>query len=510
MSPTEQKLLAENVRLHEQVAELTQRLRWFEKQIFGQKSEKQPFNIPGQDSLFPLAPVIPAPLELPEQKPTVPRGTAKKIRPDDCVSDSGLRFGPQVPVIIIPVIAPELQGEHADNYSIIDTKITYKLAQRPESYVVLRYETPVVKCKTTAKIYSPAMPAGIFEGSIADVSLVSGMMIEKFLYHMPLYRQHQKIQQDGITLSRASPIKWVQSGIELLRPIVNALLANVIASQTLILDETPIKVGRDKSDIAKKGKMHQGQIWPIYGDQDEIVFTYASRRATEHLKNQLKDFKGTILTDGYSAYACYAQKAEGIVHAQCWVHVRRKFIEAANTAPDLASEVVALIGELYRLEAEIRKDGLIDEEKRQYRQEYCAPIVDAIFALGRNAILHSNLTPKHAMNKALNYMLTRESNLRVFLDDPAVAPDTNQIERQIRPIALGRKNWLFCWTEIGAEHVAIIQSLICTCKLHGIDPKVYLLDVLQRVSIHPASLVEELTPRKWKSLFAERPLGAIF
>jgi transposase len=509
MSPTEQKLLAENAQLRDQVAELVQRLRWFEKQIFGQKSEKQPFNIPGQESLFPNTPIAPA-IEPSKIVPAYQRGTAKKVRPDNCVSDSGLRFGPNVPVITIPVIAPELNGAHADNYCIIDTKITHKLAQRPESYVVLRYETPVVKCKKTAKINSPAMPAGIFEGSIADVSLVSGMLVEKFQYHMPLYRQHQRMQQDGITISRASLIKYVQSGIELLRPIVNAQLANVIASQTLILDETPIKVGRDKTDVAKKGKMHQGQIWPIYGDQDEIVFTYASRRATEHIKTQLKDFKGTILSDGYSAYACYAQQTEGIVHAQCWIHVRRKFIEAENTAPDLAPQVVALIGELYRLEAEIRKKGLIDEEKRLYRQKHCAPVVDAIFAWGKNAMTHPNLTPKHAMSKALNYMLTREASLRVFLDDAAVAPDTNQIERQIRPIALGRKNWLFCWTEIGAEHVAIIQSLICTCKLHDIDPKVYLLDVLQRVAIHPASRVEELTPRKWKSLFADQPLGVIF
>ena len=117
----------------------------------------------------------------------------------------------------------------------------------------------------------------------------------------------------------------------------------------------------------------------------------------------------------------------------------KKIHRSGEYGPDLAAHVVALIGELYRLEAEIRNNGLIDEEKRLYRQKHCAPVVDAIFAWGRNAIMHPNLTPKHAMSKALNYMLTREANLRVFLNDPAVAPDTNQIERQIRPIALGRK-----------------------------------------------------------------------
>lgn len=509
MPPIEEQLRAENARLTEQVAELSQRLRWLEKQIFGQKSEKRPVDIPGQESLFPSAP-LPTAIEPTQTVPAYQRGTAKKVRAEDCVSDSGLRFGPQVPVISIPVMAPELQGPNADDFTIIDTKFTYKLAQRPESYVVLRYETPVVKCKTTESVTSPAMPAGIFEGGIADVSLAVGMMVEKFLYHMPIYRQHQKMQQNGIVVSRASLNKWLLSGIALLRPIVDALMADVISSQTLILDETPIKVGREKGDSTKKGKMHLGQMWPIYGDQDEIVFTYASRRATEHIQTQLKNFKGTILTDGYAAYSRYVQKTQGVVHAQCWVHVRRKFIDAENTAPDLASQLITWMGELYRIEAEIRSKGLADDEKLNFRQAHSLPVVNAIFSWAKEILNHPMLTPKHPFRKALNYMLTREDNLRVFLSNSAVAPDTNQIERQIRSIALGRKNWLFCWSEIGAEHVAAIQSLICTCKLQGIDPKVYLLDVLQRISIHPASRVGELTPRRWKTLFADKPMGVIF
>jgi transposase len=135
--------------------------------------------------------------------------------------------------------------------------------------------------------------------------------------------------------------------------------------------------------------------------------------------------------------------------------------------------------------------------------------VDEVFAWLDEQCQRHDLTPKHPLTKAINYLQARETELRVFLSDPDVPMDTNHLEREIRPIPLGKKNWMFCWTELGAEHVGLIQSLISTCKLHDINPHTYLTDVLQRVSCHSASKVEELTPRVWKEKFADNPMRSV-
>ena len=234
------------------------------------------------------------------------------------------------------------------------------------------------------------------------------------------------------------------------------------------------------------------------------MFTYSDSRGRQQIEKIVKEqFSGTLVTDGYAAYARYVQKTEGITHAQCWIHARRKFAEADN------QEALDIIGRLYALEDRIREQNLSGEKKRDYRLTHSKPVVDKFFAWCREQCQRDDLTPKNLLTTALKYAMHREDALRVFLEDPEVPPDTNHLEREIRPIALGRRNWLFCWTELGAEHVGLIQSLISTCKLHDIHPYTYLIDVLQRISLHPASKVDELTPRVWKTLFAENPLRSV-
>ncbi len=345
-------------------------------------------------------------------------------------------------------------------------------------------------------INTTAMPPQVLDGCLADVSLLVGLLIDKFQYHLPLYRQHQRLAQAGITVSRASLMNWVKRSIELLRPIVEAQLAHVLQSRVLAMDETPIKASREQ-----KGKMKQGWFWPVYGEDHEVVFTWSDSRGRQHIEKLLKEqFKGTLVTDGYAAYARYVQHTEGVTHAQCWVHLRRKFVEADNT------EALGIIGRLYAIEDDIRQQKLWGEKKREYRLTHSKPVVDKFFAWCNAQCQRDDLTPKHPLTMGLKYAINREDALRVFLEDPEVPPDTNHLEREIRPIPLGRRNWLFCWTELGAEHVGLIQSLISTCKLHDIHPYTYLVDVLQRIGIHPASKAEELTPRLWKEKFADNPL----
>lgn len=161
---------------------------------------------------------------------------------------------------------------------------------------------------------------------------------------------------------------------------------------------------------------------------------------------------------------------------------------------------------MYAYEEKIREPSLPLEARRQYRQQHQKTIVDAFFQWCKEQLKRSDLTPKMPLSKALKYVLEREEGLRVFLEQPEIEVDTNHLERALRAIPMGRKAWLFCWTELGAKHVGIIQSLLATCKLHDVDPYTYLVDVLQLVSTHPASKVHELTPREWKARFETAPM----
>ena len=170
------------------------------------------------------------------------------------------------------------------------------------------------------------------------------------------------------------------------------------------------------------------------------------------------------------------------------------------------AEALALIGALYAAEKAIRKRRLEGPAKLALRRERGAPAVDAFFAWCGEQRRRTNLLPSNPFAQALAYAAEREPGLRAFLEDPAVSVDTNHLERGLRPVPMGRRNWLFAWTELGARRVGVVQSLLATCRLQDVDPHAYLVDVLQRVGRHPAKLAVELTPRVWKTLFADRPL----
>lgn len=488
-------------RLREENKSLKSRVDWFEKQFFGQKSEKRPVDNPHQPSLLGGEPE-PVPAEGETTQITYERGKAKKQRPEDCVNDSGLRFNDDVPVEVITVAPSELKGPDADQYEVIGTKTTFRLAQRPASYVVLQYDRPIVKRKEAEQPLPSPAPVNVLDRSIADVTLLVGLLVDKFQYHLPLYRQHQRITQAGITLSRATLTNLVKRAIDLLRPIVAAQLDNVLLSRILAMDETPIKAGK-----AGKGKLKQAWFWPLYGEQDEVVFTYSSSRGRQHIEQVLRQqFSGTLISDGYAAYARYAEQNAGVTHAQCWVHSRRQFLEAEAQEPKAVAEALDWIGRLYQIEIEIKERDLAGEKKHQARLEHSKPVVDAFFEWCEDQLRRPDLLPKDPFTKALGYVISREHALRVFLEDPDVPMDTNHLERALRPIPMGRKAWLFCWTELGAEHVGIIQSLITTCKLHDINAYTYLTDVLLRINEHPAKDVQDLTPRQWKEKFGDNPL----
>jgi transposase len=212
-----------------------------------------------------------------------------------------------------------------------------------------------------------------------------------------------------------------------------------------------------------------------------------------------------IVSDGYAAYKEYAKKTK-ILNAQCWSHGRREFVKAEDVEPKGAKEAVDLIRPIFRVEGKIREKKLEGEEKRIFRLIHSKPLVDKFFEWVKKQKQDKALLPTNQLTKALEYVYKRENALRIFLTDPDVPIDTNEVERNLRVIPMGRKNFLFCWTEIGAKYVGIFQSFIVSCRMQKIDPFVYLVDILQRVSSHPMSEIDKLIPRNWKKHYASSPL----
>jgi transposase len=300
------KIAQENQVLREQVSTLQSQLDWFKRQRFGRQSEKRLTVDNSQQADLFAALDIPQTPAVPEEKETITY-QRKKSR-DHAVNDSGLRFDDTVPVETIEIDNLELADVPAEQLTFIDEKITYRLAQRPGSYVVLKYVRKVFKRQDNQTIVVAPAPDNVLDKSVADVSFLAGMLVDKFMYHLPLYRQHQRLAQSGIQLSRTTLTNLAGRAIDLLKPIADTQLDNILLSRVLAMDETPIKAGRKQ-----KGKMRQAYFWPIDGEQDEIDFSYSSTRAHSHVPAMLgDDFTGTLLSDGYEAYASYAAQREKV------------------------------------------------------------------------------------------------------------------------------------------------------------------------------------------------------
>jgi transposase len=485
------------------IESLKQQLDWFKRQLFGSKSER--FIAPPNAQQLHLGELVSS-LPLADAPRKAVAAHARRVPTRDAVADAeSLPFFDEsrVPIETITLPVAEIAGLAGDQFEVIGEKTSFRLAQRPGSYVVLKYVRPVVKRRETDTIHCPSAPASVIEGSRADVSFVAGLLLDKIGYHLPLYRQHQRLTDAGITVSRPWLTQLAQQGASLLEPIYNAQFESIRAGRVTAMDETPIKAGR-----AGPGKMKATYYWPVYGEQDEVCFPWFPSRGAEHVYRALglTPAQGSVLlTDGYAAYTQYAEKT-GVTHAQCWAHVRRGFFDAQPIEPEASGEALDQIRKLYEVEAQIRERKLVGEDKRVHRLLYAKPLVDAFFDWVSRQFERQGLLPSNPLTKALSYARERRLGLEVFLTDPDVAIDTNHLERALRVIPMGRRAWLFCWTELGAKHVGIVQSLLVTCRLHGIDPYTYLVDVLQRVGQHPAARVAELIPRRWKQHFAASPL----
>jgi transposase len=377
----------------------------------------------------------------------------------------------------------------------IGEDVSERLDIVPAQFRVIVVRRPKYACRACEEVVLQApAPARLIEGGLPTDGTVAQVLVSKYADHLPLYRQAQILARQGVMLDRSTLADWVGRAAFLLRPVHERLLAVLKTSGKLFADETTAPVldpGR--------GRTKTGQLWAYarddrpWGGTDPpgVAYVYAPDRRAERPIAHLAGFRGVLQVDGYGGYKVLAERGE-VRLAFCWSHVRRRFYELAQAGPaPIASEALARIAALYKIEGEIR--GRSAEERRAVRQARSRILVEAFEPWLREKL--AIVSQKSKLADAIRYALSRWTGLSRFLDDGRVEIDSNVVERSIRPLALTRKNALFAGSDGGAEHWAVLASLIETCKLIGVEPQAYLADVITRiVAGHPNSRLDELLP----------------
>lgn len=381
----------------------------------------------------------------------------------------------------------------------IGEDVSERLDIVPAQFRVIVTRRPKYACRscTDGVVQAPA-PARLIPGGMPTEATVAHVLVSKHADHLPLYRQAQIYGRQGVDLDRSTLADWVGRAAFELRPVRDAMMADLKRSTKLFMDETRAPV---LDPGARKTKT--GYFWALARDErpwggtapPSVVFTYAPGRGGQHAERILHGFGGILQVDGYAGYnrlIAPDRIGPGIQLAYCWAHARRKLIEITRTGPaPIAEEGVALIRELYAIEAEIRgSDAAARLAARQHRSTTILTRIDAWLQHNR-----ARASAKSPLGEALTYIAKYRDGLGRFLTDGRVEIDSNAVERTIRPIALNRKNALFAGHDAGAENWAVIASMIETCKMNGIDPHAWLTATLTAiVQGHKQSQINDLLP----------------
>ncbi|MGK2862890.1 MAG: IS66 family transposase [Chitinophagaceae bacterium] len=376
----------------------------------------------------------------------------------------------------------------------IGEEITEELEYEPGKLFVNRYVRPkYVKPNNEGIIIAPMIDRPLPKAFVGP-GLLAQIIIDKYVDHLPLYRQAERFKREGINLPYSTIGDWVKNGCALIDPLYGALEKLVVQSNYLHADESPIKV----LDKDKKGQTHRGYYWVYHNSIEGLVlFDYREGRGREGPAAILKDFKGYLQTDGYAVYDFFKDK-EGIVVLHCMAHARRMFYEARDNDKATAEYALEQIGLLYDMERKAREQQLDPAPLLQLRQQKAVPILESLGTWMKETYIKS--LPKSAIGKALGYSISRWPELMIYTTDGKLNIDNNPVENSIRPVAIGRKNYLFAGSHEAAKRSAMLYSLMGTCKLHGINPFIWLRDVLQRIANHPINKIEELLPQNWKPI----------
>ena len=482
----------------EEILRLKDRIKWLERALFSSRSERIISSHPDQGEfedllaeLDELSKELDDSEPIQESKPKTKKKRKKRRSLDELIPEDL----PREKIIIDVPENERICPVTGEPFKRMGEEITEKLAFKPGSYYAKRYIRPkyVHPSDSSYGVLCEPMIDCAIAGSSFDESFTAGVAVDKCAYHLPLYRQQERMRNAGIDISRQTLSQHYMRGAQAMKPVFDLMKQKILEGNYIFTDDTSVKL-----QVKGKSKTVTGRMW-IYISGGEkppyTVFDFTVDRKAEHTLKFLENFAGYVHADAYSGYDVLFRN-ENITECACWMHVRRKFYEAEDGPVEYRQTILKLIQNLYRYERVLSKASSQDRSK--YRKAKIEPIINAIFEKTQELLTDSQYTilPRSKIRQAITYLLNQKEALKTFLTDPHVKPDNGTSERAIRPLAIGRKNWMFAGSKNGGEATAIWLSLIQTCRAMDINPFVYLDDVLRK--INSTSDLESLLPDQWK------------
>lgn len=486
-----ENLSKENAQLKGEVHYLKEQLEWFRRQIFGKRSEKI---VSGPNEFQPEFEGFNVESNVLEKKQTI--SAFERSKPNRNGKDK-ITLPSDLPVERVVLDLPEEEktcSETGQALVKIGEEVTHKLANKPGSYYIkeivrFKYAHP---SNSTGGISTAALPESLLTRCQADESFLADILVKKFADHLPLYRISEILGRQGIMISRQILCQWVTRAGQALKPLYNEMHKQILQSGNIFADETPIAM-LDPG----KGKTHQAYMWVMVGGKEAnpsyCLYNFRTNRQHSNAADLLKGYHGILHSDKYGAYESLANTKQ-ITWCPCWVHIRRKFFEESGD-PEFRKWTLRKMRYLFMLERVAWARS--PEERLWIRQTKEVPIIDELIKAIRDRLVQGNLIPKSKFKEALGYFCSLIPHLKNYTLDPWARMDNNVAERAVRPLAIGRKNWMFVGSEDGGEAAAVILSLVQTCRAIGVNPREYLEDIMRRLMSHNSQRLHELLPDQW-------------
>jgi transposase len=483
-----EELLEASKKMEVRLAEMEFQIEQMKRMLYGSKKERFIKNIDENQMILPFEVEEETTPEKQEETITYVRKKAKRVN-----HPGRMALPDHLPVKEI-VIEPQ---EDTTGMKCIGKEVTDQLELIPAKLFIKRYIRPkYIKPEDeetlTHKGVIASLPVFPIEKGIAGPGLLAQIMIDKFVDHLPVYRQIERFKREGIKIPSSTINGWQEAVCSLLWPLYENLKRRVLLQGYLQVDETPIQV----LDKTKKGKTHRGYHWIYYSPLEKtVLFDYQHGRSREGPSILLKNFSGYLQTDGYTVYDIISKK-KSITHLSCMAHARRGFEKALPYDKEKAAYAMDMFQKLYAIEQKARNENLSAKERYELRLEQALPLLND---LGRWIVeTYKSSLPKSPIGKATAYCIPRWDNLTNYLHDGMLEIDNNLAENAIRPIALGRKNYLFAGSQRGAERAAMFYSFFGTCKKNDVNPVEWLKKVLEVIPEYKVNKLHELLPQKLK------------